>query len=483
MIKFNYLINHAKLDSKQYQYDGVKWCINNELRINPPGNIRGGFIADEMGLGKTIMMIGVIFANYLQRTLIVLPPVLINQWFNEIFRITGHKPLLYYGNQKKYISHDILSKRPIVITSYHTLHSKNCILKDVYWSRVIFDEAHHLRNSQTACFKDCKKIKSRIRWLVTGTPIQNRKQDFQSLCQIVGMKREFYMDKSNLRIIGRYFLLRRTKQHVNITLPEVFIKNLYVKWNSKEEQELSESIHSLLPNICNVFKTSHKDIANIFGGGGVLTAMLRARQSCIMSVLMRKKLEEFCNLGMVDPGILQQINSSSKIDYVTNMILERKDNGNGKIIFCHFQAEIDTIADRLRKGGMKNIITYDGRNSSLHVLNSLSEPADALIIQIQTGCEGLNLQQNFSEIYFVSPHWNPFVEAQAIARCHRIGQLKQVHVFKFTMSGFVKTTETPLNPRTMDKYINVVQNEKQKNADLLLYHLQQKKQPNLVISS
>ena len=51
------------------------------------------------------------------------------------------------------------------------------------------------------------------------------------------------------------------------------------------------------------------------------------------------------------------------------------------------------------------------------------------------------------------------------------------------MSGFVKTTETPLNPRTMDKYINVVQNEKQKNADLLLYHLQQKKQPNLVISS
>ena len=55
-------------------------------------------------------------------------------------------------------------------------------------------------------------------------------------------------------------------------------------------------------------------------------------------------------------------------------------------------------------------------------------------MQIQTGCEGLNLQDNFSEIYFTSPHWNPCVEDQAIARCHRIGQKKTVYVFKFEMS-------------------------------------------------
>ena len=57
-------------------------------------------------------------------------------------------------------------------------------------------------------------------------------------------------------------------------------------------------------------------------------------------------------------------------------------------------------------------------------------------MQIQTGCEGLNLQENYSEIYFVSPHWNPAIEDQAIARCHRIGQLKQVYVFRFKMEGF-----------------------------------------------
>jgi hypothetical protein len=71
MLRFNYLLEKAQFDFKQYQYDGVKWCIQNELRPNPPGNARGGFIADEMGLGKTIMMIGTMFANFLPRTLIV----------------------------------------------------------------------------------------------------------------------------------------------------------------------------------------------------------------------------------------------------------------------------------------------------------------------------------------------------------------------------------------------------------------------------
>jgi SNF2 family DNA or RNA helicase len=73
----------------------------------------------------------------------------------------------------------------------------------------------------------------------------------------------------------------------------------------------------------------------------------------------------------------------------------------------------------------------------------------------------LNLQQNFSEIYFVSPHWNPCLEDQAIARCHRIGQTKEVDVFKFEMSGFVKkktsNDSSDLDPITLEKYVNKVQ--------------------------
>ena len=85
-----------------------------------------------------------------------------------------------------------------------------------------------------------------------------------------------------------------------------------------------------------------------------------------------------------------------------------------------------------------------------------------LILQIQTGCEGLNLQQ-FSEIYFVSPHWNPAIEDQAIARCHRIGQTKEVNVFRFFMEGF----NTENNSKTIDKYTENIQINKRTIIKLL----------------
>jgi SNF2 family DNA or RNA helicase len=81
-----------------------------------------------------------------------------------------------------------------------------------------------------------------------------------------------------------------------------------------------------------------------------------------------------------------------------------------------------------------------------------------LILQIQTGCEGLNLQENYSEIYFVSPHWNPAVEEQAIARCHRIGQKKEVFVYRFEMGNFVEDL------RTIENYVDNVQIRKKHEA-------------------
>jgi SNF2 family DNA or RNA helicase len=121
---------------------------------------------------------------------------------------------------------------------------------------------------------------------------------------------------------------------------------------------------------------------------------------------------------------------------VIEYIDKKKYNGKGKLIFCHYINEIDEIEKRLVKLGMKNVKKYDGRNSGPETLKKISEPADALILQIQTGSEGLNLQEHYSEIYFVSPHWNPAIEDQAIARCYRIGQKNQVDVYKFGMEQF-----------------------------------------------
>ena len=150
---------------------------------------------------------------------------------------------------------------------------------------------------------------------------------------------------------------------------------------------------------------------------------------------------------------------------VVNKILENKDNGNGKIVFCHFREEIDEIALRLRAGGIGKIATFDGRISNGKRGTILNDKNDVLILQIQTGCEGLNLQENYSEIYFVSPHWNPAIEEQAIARCHRIGQMKEVTVTRFEMSNFVKDEGQEMETRTVDNYVNSVQDGKRKIID------------------
>lgn len=142
------------------------------------------------------------------------------------------------------------------------------------------------------------------------------------------------------------------------------------------------------------------------------------------------------------------------------MILERKDNGSGKLVFCHFKQEIDEIALRLRSNGLTKVATFDGRTSHKKRLQILNDKNDVLILQIQTGCEGLNLQENYSEIYFVSPHWNPAVEDQAIARCHRIGQLKHVYIQRFEMSKFAKNELLDVDTMTIDNYASSVQNLK-----------------------
>ena len=476
MERYYIILKQSQFKFKKYQYDGVEWCVKNELNVNPIENIRGGIVADEMGLGKTMMMISVMFVNLLPRTLIVVPSVLIQQWFKEILISSGHQALLYYGNNKKNITLSDIKRVPIILTTYNTLLPEDCILKNIVWNRVVFDEAHHLRNNNTKRYKSCQQIKSRIRWLVTGTPVQNKIHDFYNLCYAIGIKPLFYKNNANFRIIEKHFILRRTKDQIGILLPPVNKNNQIVTWKNKKEMMLSEEIHALLPNQTKVSKSNINDLSNIFNskgkckgkdkgkgkgkGKGTLIFILRARQSCVLPSLMRKNIEMFCNSEIRITEYLEALKYSSKIDAVIDLMLERKDNLKGKIVFCNYKNEIDVIEQRLIDGGFNKVVKYDGRNSGGKNLASLSEPADALVIQIQSGCEGLNLQNNFSEIYFVSPHWNPFVEDQAIARCHRIGQVNPVNVFKFEMGGFVKDQDAEFDPISLEKYINKIQDAK-----------------------
>jgi SNF2 family DNA or RNA helicase len=475
MKKFNMLLGRANFEAKEYQCEGIEWCLRRELNKE---KVKGGIVADEMGLGKTLMMIGLMFVNFKRRTLIVVPPVLLDQWAKEIFKCSGHVALKYHGPNKKNITEEDLLKAPIVLTTYNMIiinndkknkndknDKKDNMLAKIQWNRLIFDEAHHLRNRKTERYKSCEKIKAETRWLISGTPIQNRRSDLYNLLRIIGQKN---VNKDNVKDIADNYILRRTKVEVGINLPPVIREELNVKWSNEHEKQLSEELHSFLPRQTNVFRTNGSN----FTSKGMLTAIMKARQSCIMPSLLIPTLKrEIKSSNEEDKKkYIDGIKSNSKLDAVIDLILERKDNGNGKIIFCHFRKEIDIIAQRLLKGGLKKVVTYDGRNSRTPGLN-LADAADAIVLQIQTGCEGLNLQANFSEIYFVSPHWNPCVEDQAVARCHRIGQTKPTYVFKFAMVGFDKQSDNKQSDnkqsdnkqsdnQSLETYVNKVQRNK-----------------------
>lgn len=460
--RYDEILQKSNFKFNQYQYDGVEWCINNEL--NNINSIRGGIIADEMGLGKTIQMISLMYIHFISRTLIILPPVLIQQWYNEIYKCTGHKAVIYYGKNKNKLTSNILLNSPIILTTYNTLLPIECPLLKMKWERVIFDEAHHLRNHKSKRFIVANKIVSPIKWFISGTPIQNKRKDLYNLFQLIGMQPKFYTVQNNFDFIHKHFILRRTKEQVGIQIPPICKEDLVVQWQNLKEQRLSEEIHSLL-SLSGVSENRGREFSKNMGDKGKLTALLRARQSCILPSLMTNGMNKLILNGLINTDYSEAIKHSSKIDAVIRVILQRKDNDKGKIIFCHFTNEIDIIAQRLSAGGIKHIVKYDGRsNKNMNIANK----ADVLIMQIQTGCEGLNLQEHFSEVYFVSPHWNPCVEDQAIARCHRIGQTKTVNVFKFEMVGFIKDIEQDVTPISMEKYVNKIQNNKREISKTML---------------
>jgi hypothetical protein len=465
MEKFRWFIKKAGIDFKQHQYDGVQWCLQNELAKS---KVRGGFIADEMGLGKTITTIGLLISNFMIKTLIVLPNVLIDQWVSEIQRTTGHRPLIYYGAEKKVITFEQLLQAPIVITSYSHIslpvdkvndsdYIQGKMLHMVQWNRVIFDEAHHLRN-KNARYWGAKALTSPIKWLISGTPVQNKRRDFYNLCSVVGLPRSYCADPDNLDELLNSYVLRRTKSQVGITLPNIEHGRNDVEWATEYERVLSEDVHNAIRTADSIER---------------LKLIIKARQTCILPALLKNSMQDLVDGNVIPKNDLHAdgLTYSSKLDAVLLTLLERKSNGNGKLVFCHFREEIDAIVARLVKAGVTSLATFDGRTSLVKRNNILREKVEFLILQIQTGCEGLNLQKDFSEVYFVSPNWNPAVEEQAIARCHRIGQLKPVHVFRFQMTTYqrIEVVTDDANLPSLDQYIQNVQGLKKEIIEDIIH--------------
>ena len=478
---FEEWLDKNNLQHAPHQKIAVEWCLQREKAETGP---KGGINADEMGLGKTIEMLGTIYSNPLPHTLIVLPYSLLEQWRNIITTLFHHEPLIYHGPKRKRLTREQVLQHPIVVTTYGLLNERYpdpeepeeeelSLLYTIQWNRIVYDEAHHLRNKKTSVHLGALRLRTEITWLMTGTPIQNSEQDLYNLFAILGFNSQASL-KANITTLIAEYILRRTKEEAGLKLPACHSAIVSVPWKYTKEQNLAKKIHSKLA----FSQLTQNDILS--GPDGYLTDLANAKKICVLPSLFKnttkKKfrfiLDESDPTIKADPAIKadptikadpaihsikkqELCNHSSKLDSVIKTILARKNNGKPKLVFCYFHKEIDTLYEVFIHQAM-NVKKFDGRTSKKDRTQILLEPCEVLIGQIEATNEGLNLQA-YKEIYIVSPHWNPAVEDQAIARCHRLGQTEEVTVFHFLMTGF---TNEEADAITLDQHICNIQEKK-----------------------
>ena len=148
------------------------------------------------------------------------------------------------------------------------------------------------------------------------------------------------------------------------------------------------------------------------------------------------------NEGSIPQNInIKKIHSHTKINMIVEKIKNEKKEYRRCLVFCFYIEEMNHLrAVLINKYGM-DVKMLNGRTKHSERKTIPTLNPDVLIVQIQSCCEGLNLQQ-FSTVIFTSPHWNPAVEDQAIARAHRIGQRQEVRVFKYITAGLGKGTKS-----------------------------------------
>ena len=400
MDAFYNMLNENDLKISKHQQEGLKWMMEREETPIPHNNTisYGGILAYDMGLGKTIITLGLILCNFKEKTLIVVPAIILEQWADVIYKLTKIKPIIWYKDKKI----DELNTSSIILTTYHQLLQKTRkkrqnILLTVDWDRIIFDEAHHLKNKNTKIHTLACSIKSPTKWLLTGTPIQNNIKNLHNLFYIINSKLiDFCLPGKGRRtpIRNSMFhdliynnILALEKQETDITLPNLTINKMIVPWRNNKEINAYKSIKETTET-CKI------------------VSFIKERQCCV---------------------------DNSKQYAILQQITKRINNNRPKIVFCHFIHEIMKFQILLETAfPNKTICVLTGKTTRKEKLDYLNvgkndKHIDILIIQIQTGNEGLNLQY-FKEMYFSSPHWNPCIEKQAIGRIYRINQTDHIDV-------------------------------------------------------
>ena len=394
----------------------------------------GGCLADDMGLGKTVQVLALLASRYAgdnrvdhRPSLVVAPRSVVFNWKDEAKRFVPGLRVLDYTGTGRRAKRDDFSKYDLIVTTYATVRLDASFLKDHTFDTLILDEAQAIKNAATASAKAARLLKANHRLALSGTPVENHLGELWSVFDVLnpgmlGSVGAFESALSNgasnngdLEMLSRAlrpFILRRTKSQVAPELPAKVEQTIYCEMKPPQRRLYNELRkyyrQSLLRNADDATIKRSKI--------RVLEALLRLRQAA-------------CHPGLIDKE--RRNEPSAKLDALIPQIVEVIEGGRKALVFSQFTSLLGIVRNRLDEQG----ITYeylDGRtrNRAARVARFQSDASCSLfLVSLKAGGLGLNLTAA-EYVFILDPWWNPAVEAQAIDRTHRIGQIHQVFAYR-----------------------------------------------------
>ncbi|XP_033256507.1 chromodomain-helicase-DNA-binding protein 1 isoform X3 [Orcinus orca] len=449
----SYIGGHEGLELRDYQLNGLNWLAHSWVKGN------SCILADEMGLGKTIQTIS--FLNYLFHEhqlygpfLLVVPLSTLTSWQREIQTWASQmNAVVYLGdiNSRNMIrTHEWMHpqtkrlKFNILLTTYEILLKDKAFLGGLNWAFIGVDEAHRLKNDDSLLYKTLIDFKSNHRLLITGTPLQNSLKELWSLLHFIMPEKfssweDFEEEHGKGREYGyaslhkelEPFLLRRVKKDVEKSLP------------AKVEQILRMEMSALQKQYYKwILTRNYKALSKGSKGStsGFLNIMMELKKCCNHCYLIKPPdNNEFYNK---QEALQHLIRSSGKLILLDKLLIRLRERGNRVLIFSQMVRMLDILAEYLKYRQfpfqrLDGSIKGELRKQALDHFNAEGSEDFCFLLSTRAGGLGINLASADTVVIFDSD-WNPQNDLQAQARAHRIGQKKQVNIYRLVTKGSVE---------------------------------------------
>lgn len=423
---------------RDYQQFGLNWLnFLHQFNFN-------GILADDMGLGKTIQTLTWILklkeTNQLNEpVLLIVPTSLIGNWKAELKRFTPDLTLLTLHGSERVSLFSEINNYDIIITTYPLIVRDVEVLQKHHFAYLVLDEAQKIKNPKTKLYQVLQTLKSKHRLCLTGTPIENHLGELWSIFNFLmpgflsnypRFKKYFQNPiekegkssiQGNLTAKVTPFLLRRTKKEVVTELPD---KTEIIKVAEFEPDQAN-----LYETIRLTMEAKIRDVVAENGIGKsqimILDALLKLRQVC-------------CDPRLVKIDAAKKVKNSAKLEMLMDLLVELLEGEHKVILFSQFTSMLTLIEERLKRSKINySLLTGQTKKREETIEKFKQGETSVFLISLKAGGVGLNLTEADTVIHY-DPWWNPAVENQATDRAYRIGQNKDVFVYKFIVANTIE---------------------------------------------